>query len=237
MPKTDPATDNSFQVCDCCNQQFQRRGFASHHAACLKKADQRRKDAIFDAKKRDLAAQKQLKEETPPKPRMAKPWEDPGLRGKKKMSRSSSREHSVNAARHAPPATAPTSSSHSAQARDPANDPRKDDIRRDFHENSGRPSEFTMSEDYRKNTHNPLNTHNPTPETSDAPWKPFGSYSEFEFAEVALEAALNRKQIDKLLKLTQRCIRGEDDFGLQSHNDLTSVWKDAAAMVSPVRSI
>jgi hypothetical protein len=94
-----------------------------------------------------------------------------------------------------------------------------------------------MSEDYRKNTHNPSNTHIPTPETTDAPWKPFGSYSEFEFAEVALEAALNRKQIDKLLKLTQRCIRGEDDFGLQSHNDLTSVWKDAAAMVSPVRSI
>jgi hypothetical protein len=30
-------------------------------------------------------------QETPPKPRMAKPWEDPGLRGKKKMSRSSSR--------------------------------------------------------------------------------------------------------------------------------------------------
>jgi hypothetical protein len=30
-------------------------------------------------------------QETPPKPRMAKPWEDPGLRGKKKMLRSSSR--------------------------------------------------------------------------------------------------------------------------------------------------
>jgi hypothetical protein len=75
------------------------------------------------------------------------------------------------------------------------------------------------------------NIHNPTPETSDAPWKPFRSLSEFEFTEVVLEAALNKNQVDELLKIVHRCIKGEDSFNLQSHNDLTSVWKDAVAMV------
>ena len=96
---------------------------------------------------------------------------------------------------------------------------------------------MTTFEDYYNKTHNPSNTYTPTPETSDPPWKPFRFYSEFEFAKVALEAPLNRKQIDKLLKLTQRCIRGEDQFALHTHNDLTPVWKDAETMVLPVCSI
>jgi hypothetical protein len=275
MPKsTNLTTSNnpSVQVCDCCKQQFDRRGFAAHTAACLKKAEQKRKDEKF-YKMQDVAAQKRLREgmdirfmmfkllmlntlfdqETPPKPRIPKPWENPGLRRKKKISGLSSTgapfsdlvqllqtsfnwivflliEPSGN--------TIPAASSHSAQAasRDPAKDPQKNDVRRDFHEKSGLPSEFIAFDNYYHNTHNPSDIHNPTPETSDAPWKPFGSLSEFEFAEVALEAALNKKQVDKLLKIVQRCIKGEDGFDLQSHNDLTSAWKDAAAMVSPVRS-
>lgn len=132
--------------------------------------------------------------------------------------------------------TIPASSSAQDTSRDPAKDPRKNDIRRDFHEKSGRPSEFSTFENhYHNHTRYPSDIHNPTPETTDAPWKPFGSVSEFEFAEVALEAALNKKQIDKLLKIVQRCIKGEDGFDLKTHNDLTSIWKDAAvAMVSPV---
>ena len=55
------------------------------------------------------------------------------------------------------------------------------------------------------------------------PWEPFGSYSKFEFAEVTLNAALNKKQIEKLLKIIQRCIKEEDGFDLKSHKDLTSI--------------
>ena len=66
MPKSiDPVTtttNDSFRICDICNQQFHRRGFVSHQAACLKKAEQQRKDAIFDARMQDLAAQKQVRE-------------------------------------------------------------------------------------------------------------------------------------------------------------------------------
>lgn len=67
MPKTtDIKKKNSeSEICDSCNQEFHRRGFASHQAACLKKADQRTKDAVFDARMKDraaAAAQKQLQE-------------------------------------------------------------------------------------------------------------------------------------------------------------------------------
>ena len=64
MPKsTNPTTTNNpLQFCNSCNQQFDRRGLAAHQAACVKKAEQRRKDAQFDAKMQDRAAQKQLRE-------------------------------------------------------------------------------------------------------------------------------------------------------------------------------
>lgn len=67
MPKSNsndpgPTTAENDSFCDSCRQSFHRRGFAAHRAACLKKAEQRKKDTIFYAKVRDLEAQKQLRE-------------------------------------------------------------------------------------------------------------------------------------------------------------------------------
>jgi hypothetical protein len=69
MPKsTNPTVTTSSNnrdsraLCDCCKQQFDRRGLAAHQAACFKKDEQRRKDAKFDAKMQDIAAQKRLRE-------------------------------------------------------------------------------------------------------------------------------------------------------------------------------
>ena len=55
-------SNNYFQVCESCKQQFDRRGLTSHQAPCLKKAEQQGQDAKFDAKMQDLAAQQQLRE-------------------------------------------------------------------------------------------------------------------------------------------------------------------------------
>lgn len=65
MPKSakpTTASESNDSLCDCCNQQFDRRGLAAHQAACFKKADQQRKDAEFDARMQDLRAQKRLRE-------------------------------------------------------------------------------------------------------------------------------------------------------------------------------
>jgi hypothetical protein len=58
-------------------------------------------------------------------------------------------EQSGDAASHAAPPP-----SHSAQAttRDPAENPQENDIRKDFHGKSGRPSEFSTFEDYYEKT-------------------------------------------------------------------------------------
>lgn len=105
MPKSSQATKTNdskeLKQCDCCNQQFHRRGFAAHHTACLRKAEQEKREAEFEARMENLAAQKRLREgeyfvghlfnlsftlfdqETPLKPRIAKPWENPGLHEKR----------------------------------------------------------------------------------------------------------------------------------------------------------
>jgi hypothetical protein len=69
---------------------------------------------------------------------------------------------------------------------------------------------------------------------NDKPWSPFKSRADFEFVEVTLEAALSKKQIEKLIKISQRCINGEDTFNLTSHREICEIWTDASAMVSPV---
>ena len=63
MPKSnDPTITNDEQhFCDSCEQWFHQRGLAAHRAACLKKEEQQLKDAIFEDKMQDLAAQKQVK--------------------------------------------------------------------------------------------------------------------------------------------------------------------------------
>jgi hypothetical protein len=83
----------------------------------------------------------------------------------------------------------------------------------------------------------PVKVH-PLPHTSLAfdskPWSPFKSLADFQFAEVALEAALNKNQVEKLIKIIRRCINGGDVFNLASHKEICEIWADASAMVSPV---
>ncbi|KAG2133599.1 uncharacterized protein EDB93DRAFT_1093239, partial [Suillus bovinus] len=43
----------------------------------------------------------------------------------------------------------------------------------------------------------------------EEPWRPFCSHSDFEFAEIALNAALNKSQINALLALIGCISRGE----------------------------
>jgi hypothetical protein len=114
------------------------------------------------------------------------------------------------------------------------NEPQKDHIHTEYHEKSGRAAKTSRLEDYR--AREPAKVQ-PPPRGSnlnDKPWSPFKSRADFEFAEVTLEAALSKKQIEKLIKISQRCINGEDTFNLTSHREICEIWTDASAMVSPV---
>jgi len=59
-------------------------------------------------------------------------------------------------------------------------------------------------------------------------WRPFKTRSEFEFAEVAINASLTKKQVDALIQLMQRCIRGEDSFNIRDYDHLRKIWNSGA---------
>lgn len=58
----------------------------------------------------------------------------------------------------------------------------------------------------------------------DESWKSFWTWVDFEFAEIALDSALNNKQINALIKLFHHCITNRDQdserFTLSESRDL-----------------
>ncbi|KAG1888602.1 hypothetical protein F4604DRAFT_1877195 [Suillus subluteus] len=71
--------------------------------------------------------------------------------------------------------------------------------------------------------------HHPTPSTSSTPhdkqpWAPFKSQLEFEIAELALEACLNNKQTDRLIKFCNWCASRQEKFTFQNHKDIRNMW-------------
>jgi hypothetical protein len=97
--------------------------------------------------------------------------------------------------------------------------PQIDDFRTEYHPSSGRPPILQRFEDYGQ--HNPSIAVTPSDER---PWEPFRSRLDFEIAELALEAALNKKQTDRLLSLFDRCARQLDNFTLRNHADMSKLW-------------
>ncbi|KAG1771406.1 hypothetical protein EV702DRAFT_977341 [Suillus placidus] len=64
------------------------------------------------------------------------------------------------------------------------------------------------------------------------PWYPFQSRLEFEVAEIALEAALNNEQTDRLIKICQRCATGKEKFTFLNHKDIHNKWEAASHRIT-----
>lgn len=104
----------------------------------------------------------------------------------------------------------------------------RDTIRTKYHPNSKRPPQLAAFEEYRDRP--PVNP----PLAKSEPWSPFVSRADFEFAEIALEAALTKDQVDSMIKLIGRLTQGQDFFTLTSHRDLRKAWDAASELVTPV---
>ena len=77
-------------------------------------------------------------------------------------------------------------------------EPNCDTIQTEYHLKSGWKPKLSTFEQFQ----GPKPADIPPPNTSsEAPWTPFKSHANFKFAEIALQAALNQKQVDKLLKI------------------------------------
>lgn len=72
------------------------------------------------------------------------------------------------------------------------------------------------------------------PIIDDELWCPFRSRGDFKFSEIAIEAALNKSQINSLLSLITRISEGHAQITLKNEADLLKVWDNTAAELTPV---
>ena len=110
-------------------------------------------------------------------------------------------------------------------------EPELDSICMEYHPHSQRSPKLAKLEDFRQQE--PVEVRPPKSSLED-PWRPFQSRADFEFAELVLEAALNKRQVEKLIDIFERCKSGQDSFLIKNHKDLHDLWKYASALVTPV---
>ena len=109
---------------------------------------------------------------------------------------------------------------------------RHDDIKTEYHPHSGFKTTIEHFEDYGRKNHQEK-----PPLYHKKPWEPFRTRVDFEFAEIALSAALNKDHADMLIKLVHRCIDGQASFTLKNHTELCQMWDGASDKLTPVGTL
>ncbi|TFK82664.1 hypothetical protein K466DRAFT_499894 [Polyporus arcularius HHB13444] len=122
-----------------------------------------------------------------------------------------------------------TSTSH-LDAGDVDFEPQEDDIRVEYHPNSGRPSTTSHFEEFTRKTPSSY-----TPPPDDIPWWPFRSEFDYEFVRLCLAAGLNKDQVNSFIALMRRVERGGESFTFASHADMQRTWKDAYDNLTPFK--
>ncbi|KAG2151677.1 uncharacterized protein EDB93DRAFT_1240030 [Suillus bovinus] len=97
-----------------------------------------------------------------------------------------------------------------------------------YHPSAGREPLLQTFEEFGVNSH-------PEEElpVDEEPWRPFCFRGNFEFVEIALNAALNKSQINALFALIGHISRGESWVTFSNDNELCKAWEHAAAQVTP----
>lgn len=104
-----------------------------------------------------------------------------------------------------------------------------DTFKTEYHPKSGRATSIeTFSTFGRKQDQQP-------PIVDEEPWQPFSCRADFEFAELAHNAALNKDHTDALLQLIWRIVDGQANITFKSHHDVSVAWDRAAGQMTPVR--
>lgn len=99
-----------------------------------------------------------------------------------------------------------------------------DDMRTEYHPKTGRSPVTVHFDEYGKDEKTPFDDGPPDSE----PWKPFRTRLDFDVADFALEAALNKGQTTRLLDLLNRCAEHEEEVTIRSAKDLQDTWDRAA---------
>ncbi|KAI6111227.1 hypothetical protein F5141DRAFT_1188410 [Pisolithus sp. B1] len=75
------------------------------------------------------------------------------------------------------------------------------------------------------------------PDLSTDPWYPFQSHFDFEFAELVLEAALNKEQVNHFLKLLKSVCSTTEAFTINEYNDIQNTWKAASHHMTAFKEV
>ncbi|KAG1734249.1 uncharacterized protein EDB91DRAFT_1238449 [Suillus paluster] len=102
------------------------------------------------------------------------------------------------------------------------------EFKTEYHPRSGRP---TLFQPFNKFHISSQAQH--TPIIDKEPWCPFRSHGDFEFSEIAIEAALNKSQINTLLSLIMCISEGNAQITLKNEADLSKAWDNAAVELTP----
>ncbi|KAF8066566.1 hypothetical protein FPV67DRAFT_1196119 [Lyophyllum atratum] len=100
------------------------------------------------------------------------------------------------------------------------------DIKTEYHPSSRIPTKIESFVDY-----NTSRVPDPIP-PEDKPWEPFRSRLDFEVSELALEAALSRKQIDRLIGIIHCAMEGNESnkFTIGSSGEMKDMWEAASVL-------
>ncbi|KAI0658337.1 hypothetical protein C8Q70DRAFT_917521 [Cubamyces menziesii] len=103
-----------------------------------------------------------------------------------------------------------------------------DSIKVEYHPSSGRPTQVFRFEEFNRHR-----IAEPPPPPPAKPWNPFNTRTDFEFAELTLDAGLSDQHLDALIKMIRRIVQNANDFTFNSHVDVRKTWDAAANKVTP----
>jgi hypothetical protein len=66
------------------------------------------------------------------------------------------------------------------------------------------------------------------------PWRPFQSETDFEFAEIAHQATLNKEQTEALLCIIWNISSAGAKFSFKTYSDVRAAWQSAAEQLTPM---
>ncbi|KAF9235747.1 hypothetical protein BU15DRAFT_77676 [Melanogaster broomeanus] len=124
----------------------------------------------------------------------------------------------------------PDDPDHSAPY-DPAGDVsyELDDIKVQYHPRSGRDQQVHRFSDYKRDQA----SNKPSPVCDQEPWKPFRSRLDFEIAELALHASLNKDETNRLISLVHRAAGGSELFSLMNYKEVSETWSQSSHRFTP----
>ncbi|KAJ7592183.1 hypothetical protein C8J56DRAFT_780865, partial [Mycena floridula] len=101
--------------------------------------------------------------------------------------------------------------------------PQLDDIKVEFHPASGKGTKL-----YRFHEYGISQDAGPSEESATNPWEPFRTHFDFEVAELAMLAQMNKTTTQTLFALIHRAAAGYDKFTIANYDELTALWKLAS---------